>query len=88
MLRIVEREGEADLRSTRFRQMIERYGGLETAHRLLKPDRDLPPNTFGYLRNIGRLDLTMEFYVVMDKYRSLFSEQEREIAQWRLNKGD
>ena len=88
MLRILEREGEADLRSTRFRQMVERYGGVGAAHLLLKPDRELPPNTFGYLRQIGRLDLAMEFYVVMDKYRLLFTEQEREIAQWRLDKGD
>jgi len=88
MLRILEREREADLRSTRFRQMIEQYGGLETAHRLLKPERELPPNTFGYLRKIDKLDLAMEFYVVMDKYRPLFSDQEREIAQWRLDKGD
>jgi hypothetical protein len=88
MLRILERENEADLHSTRLRQMVEQNGGVKTAHRLLKPDRELPPDTFGYLRKIGRLDLTMEFYVVMDKYRPLFCEQEREIAQWRLDRGD
>jgi len=88
MFRILEREHEANLHSTRFRQMIEQYGGVETAHRLLKPDRELPPNTFGYLRKIGRRDLAMESYVVMEKYHPLFSSQEREIAQWRLDKGD
>lgn len=88
MLRILERESEADLHSTRLRQMIEQYGGVETAHRLLKPDRELPPNTFGYLRKIGKLCLAMEFHVVKEKYHSLFSPQEREIAQWRLDKGD
>lgn len=88
MLRILEREGEVNLRSTRFRQMVEEHGGLSTAHRLLTPDRELPPNTFGYLRKIGRLDLTMESYVVMGKYRPLFSEQELEIAQWRLKEGE
>jgi hypothetical protein len=88
MLGILEREGEAGLCSTRFRQMIEQYGGVETAHRLLSPDRELPPNTFSYLRKIGRLDLAMEFYVVMEKYLTLFSDEERDIAQWRLDKGD
>jgi hypothetical protein len=88
MLGILQKEVEADLRSTRFLQMLDEYGGLATAHRLLKPDRQLPPNTFGYLRKIGRLDLAMEFYVVMEKYRPLFSSEEREIAQWRVSNGD
>src|SRR5208283_117465 len=85
---ILEREAEAGLNSTRFRQTIEQYGGVKTAHRLLKPDRELPRDTFGYLRKIGRIDLTVEFYVVMEKYRALFSPPEREIAQGRLEKED
>jgi hypothetical protein len=88
MLQILEKEVEADLRSTRFRQMVNEYGGLATAHSLLKPDRQLPPNTFGYLRKLDRLDLTLEFYVVMEKYRRLFSPEELEIAQWRLSDGE
>jgi hypothetical protein len=88
MLQILEKEREADLNSTRFRQMVEQYGGVNAAHRLLKPDRELPPNTFGYLRKIGRLDLSMEFYVVMEKYQPLFSPEERAIAQFRLDSED
>ena len=88
MRQILEREGEAGLCSTRFRQMLDEYGELAAAHRLLRPDRQLPPNTFGYLRKIGRLDLAMESYVVMERYRPLFSPEEREIAQWRLISGD
>ena len=30
----------------------------------------------------------MEFHVLMDKYRPLFSDEERVIAQWRLENGD
>lgn len=85
---ILEREGEVGLHSTRFRQMIEQHQGLTAAKLLLKPEREFPPNTFSWLREIGRLDLTMEFYVVQDKYRSLFSSDEREIARWRLDHGD
>ena len=89
MHRILEREGpEANLCSTRFRQMIDHYGGLNAARRLLKPDRELPPNTFTYLRRIGKPHLAMEFYVVMDKYQPLFTDDEREIARFRLEKGD
>lgn len=85
MRSILDREAEVGLCSTRFRQMVEQYGGLEAAKRLLQPDRQLPPDTFSFLRRIGRLDLTMESYVVQDKYRSLFSDEERQIAQWRLD---
>jgi hypothetical protein len=38
MLGILQKEVEADLRSTRFMQMLDEYGGLATAHRLLKPE--------------------------------------------------
>ncbi len=88
MLWILEHEAEVGLHSTRFRQMIERYGGLKTAHLLLEADRELPPDTFGYLRRVNRRDLAMESYVVKEKYLSLFSEQERQIAKWRLDNED
>jgi hypothetical protein len=48
----------------------------------------LPRDIFGYLRRSGRLDLSMEFYVIQKKYRPLFSDQEREIARWRLDDED
>jgi hypothetical protein len=87
MLRILEREGpEAGLCSTRFRQMVERYAGAEAAHRLLRSEP--PPNTFGYLRARKKLDLSMEYYVVLPKYESLFCKNEITIAQWRLEHGD
>lgn len=88
MRQILETEGEVGLNSTRFRQMIEQFGGVGTAHRLLRPDRELPPNTFGYLRKIGRADLALEHYVVQEKYQLLFSGEEREIAAFRLRSGD
>lgn len=68
---ILDREGAINLNSTRFRQMIDRYGGIGAAHRLLEPDRELPMSTFSYLRKRERLDLAVEFYVVMEKYRPL-----------------
>jgi hypothetical protein len=87
MLGILEREGpEANLCSARFRQMLERYPGRETAKRLLKSAP--PPNTFTYLRNIGKLDLSVEHYVVLQKYKDLFCDDERQIAKWRLENED
>ena len=87
MLDLLVREREVGLCSTRFRQMIDEHGAIEAAHRLLKPDRELPP-IFEYLRGLRRTDLAMESYVLKDRYLALFSEQEREIARWRLERGD
>jgi len=84
MREILEKERAVGLNSSRTRQMIEQYGGVKTARLLLELDRQLPSNTFRYLRTINRLDLTIEWHVVMDKYYPLFSDEEREIARWRL----
>jgi hypothetical protein len=86
---IFERERELTLCSTRFIEGVRRHGGVGYAHRLMeKAESDLPANTFTFLRSEGRLDLTMEYYVVQERFRSLFSDAEREIAQWRLDHGD
>jgi hypothetical protein len=86
---IFEREGELGLCSTRFIEGVRRYGGVAYAHRLLeKAESDLPANTFTFLRKNNRLDLAMEYYVVQDRFSSLFSPSEREVAQWRLDCGD
>ena len=85
---VLKREKEVGLISVRFMQMIERWGAIGAARRLLEADRELPPNTFTYLRSIDRLDLAMEYYVVMPKYGSLFSEAERQIAAFRLRAED
>jgi hypothetical protein len=85
MLGILEKEREVGFCSTRFRNMVETYGGVGAARRLLKIN---PEPMFEKLRNMGRLDLTMEFHVVMEKYRPLFSELECKAADWRLKKAD
>ena len=86
---IFEREREEGLCSTRFIEGVRSHGGVGYAHRLLgKAESDLPANTFTSLRNKGRLDLTMEYYVVQERFRSLFSDVEREVAQWRLDQGN
>jgi hypothetical protein len=55
---------------------------------LKKAASELPKSTFTFLRNLGRLDLTMEYYAVEERFRALFGDSEREIAQWRLDSGD
>lgn len=86
---IFERERELSLCSTRFIEGVRRYGGVGYARRLLdKAESDLPPNTFTWLRKQRRLDLTAEYYVVQDRFRSLFTPSQIEVAQWRLENGD
>lgn len=87
MRQLLVNEREVGLCSTRFLQMVEAHGAREAAHRLLKPDRELPP-IFAHLRRIGRTDLAMESFVIQERYRSIFSEEERDIACWRLDKGE
>ncbi len=89
MLSIFDREREFGLCSTRFLEGVRNHGGVGYAKQLLKrAESDLPENTFSYLRNIGGLDLTAEYWVVQDRFRPLFESDEREIAQWRLDYGN
>jgi len=89
VLQMLQREGpEAGLHSIRLRQMIEQYGAVETAHLLLQPDHKYPPDTFSYLRRLGKLDLAIEYYVVMEKYQPLFRREEIGIAHLRLDNSD
>jgi hypothetical protein len=73
---------QAGYNATRFLQMLEEYRGLETARKLLYA----PHISDGYtaLWERHRLDLTVEALILQDKWHSLFSDQEREIARKRL----
>jgi len=87
MLEILDKEPEVGFSSSYFRQMVHDYGGVEAAHRLLKPDRQLPP-MFEHHRRISRLDLAIESRVLKERYQELFSEDERKVACFRLKHGD
>jgi hypothetical protein len=62
--------------------MLHEHRGLETARILLHA----PNVSEGYvaLWERKRLDLAVESVILADEWRSLFSEQEREIARNRL----
>lgn len=82
MLRIYQRaKNEAGYNASRFQQMLEEHGGVQTAHMLLGS----PTVSDGYtaLWERGRLDLTMEALVLEDDWGS-FSGNERAIARRRL----
>lgn len=83
MLEIYRRaKEECSYNATRFLQMVSNDGGIKTARKLLATTE--PSDGFTELWRNHRLDLTMENLVLKPKYRSLFSNQEIEIARERL----
>lgn len=83
MLEIYRRaKEECGYDATRFLQMVANDGGLITARKLLATDG--PSDGFTELWRNHRLDLAMENLVLKQKYRSLFTEQEIDIARERL----
>jgi hypothetical protein len=73
---------ECGYNATRFLQMISNDGGIKTAKKLLATAE--PSDGFTELWRNHRLDLTIEYLVLKSKYRSLFTDQEIEIARERL----
>ncbi len=67
----------------RFNQMLEQYGGVETAKKLINSAKETGVIPSGYARLLeeGRLDLTVEHSVCKDKYRPLFSPEEVDFCR-------
>mgnify|MGYP002622247027 CR=1 FL=1 len=65
-----------------FRVMVNQYGALETARRLLRA----PSVSDGFvsLAERDRLDLAIEVLVVDERFAELFTDEERTIARRRL----
>ena len=62
--------------------MMERHGAGEAAKRLLVSG-DIQPGLLRLLK-LGRVDLTVEHAVLLDRWHELFDDQDRELASWRL----
>jgi hypothetical protein len=73
---------ECDYNATRFIQMVAEKGGLATAKTLLASKE--PQEGFTHLWECGRPDLTVEALVLSPEYISLFTDEERQTAQQRL----
>jgi hypothetical protein len=65
-----------------FRGMVEEHGGLETARRLLHS----PATQYGFekLWECGCLNITMEYQVIQERWATLFTPEEIQIARKRL----
>ena len=79
---------ECKYNPTRFNQMVARYGGVETAKRLIQSEMETGQTSdgFGTLFICGRLDLSMEESVCKEEYHSLFTNEEVEYCRGLLEK--
>jgi hypothetical protein len=83
MSEIYERAGhELGYWATRYLQMLRRLGGLKTARRLLAARTT--SDGYARLREEGRLDLTVEAYVLRPEFQPLFTATELDQARARL----
>jgi len=78
-----EADRQLNYRPTRFLSMVNKYTGVQTAIKLATN----PEGAEGFLKLMEhkRPDLTAEFLVLKEKYRSLFSEEVIEKCQERLD---
>ena len=66
-----------------FVDMLNEYGALGTAKRLLGPNES-PQSGLFRLHECGRLDPSMEAIVLKEAYRQLFTDEELGEARERL----
>ena len=73
---------ECGYRATRFLQMLDKRGPVETAKILIRK----PGGSEGFAKlwELRRLDLSVEALVIRDEFKPLFTEEEREISRDRL----
>ena len=77
---------ECNYSATNFLRMLNNHGGIETAHRLLSVTE--PHSGFTILWESGRLDITVERFVLNPRFQELFEDHELETARRRLRQYD
>ena len=72
----------AGYNATYFHRMVLDHGGYETACHLLRSSQI--SSGLAELWQKGRLDISMENVVLQQRFDTLFSDEERDIARRRL----
>ena len=74
---------ECNYTPTRFLQLVSKIGGVDAAKQLIRK----PSGTEGFstLWGLGRLDLSVEAFVLKPEYQELFSLEDRLLCKKRLN---
>lgn len=71
-------------RAKLFLKMVHEHGGKETADRLLATVKPSTGFSELYLRGKESLGLSVEYLVLKDPWRTLFTEQQLSVARKRL----
>jgi hypothetical protein len=71
-------------RATIFLRMVQEHGGKEAADRLLATGNPSSGFTELYLRGEDNLKISVEYLVLQNPWRELFTEDQRAIARKRL----
>ena len=74
LLKAMEEAEKLGCRMVRFRQLVEKHGGVETVKEYLRKNRW--SDGFDLLAEQNRLELTMEALVVKGKFGALFTDDE------------
>lgn len=82
MRSIVENALNAGYNPIDFRCMLDQHGGVETAKRLLAVEN--PQSGLNRLWEMRMLDQSMEAKVVLERFRTLFTDEEIATARTRL----
>lgn len=82
MERLCREIKETSHNPSRFIEMLKSGNSVDVAKRLVMNE---PTSTFKKLAGINKLYLTVEYYVVMPKYKSLFSEEVIQTSKKRLD---
>lgn len=82
MVNIYHAAANLGYRPSYFLQMVTEHGGVAAAKRLLQAAQHQSGLTRLY--ELGRLDISAENLVLQDRWKTLFSEQERQKARERL----
>lgn len=68
----------------RFLRMVHEHGGKETADRLLATGNPSEGFTELFLRGKDNLKISVEYVVLQNPWRELFSDEQLEVARKRL----
>jgi len=83
MLDIYQAAADLGYHPARFRQIVREHGGVAAAKRLLSGP--VAQSGLMTLWELGRLDISMEALVVQERWKPLFSDEERQAARDRLS---
>jgi len=75
-------------RAAHFLQMLGEYGGKGTADKLLATSKPSAGFTELFLRGKQNLKLSVEYLVLREPWRTLFTEEQLAIARKRLGEVD